>query len=150
MRRTIIGLIVAGALALAGCSDSEGDVGGDAAGGSGSSEDFCSDFEALDQRFDEEPEAAADTAAVVDALDELDPPDEIADDYATVIDAGRRLADLDPSDPDAVEEAQQLSEEATAAQGRVSEFLETECGIDLTSSGERRHVGLTPVTSGGR
>jgi hypothetical protein len=135
MRRTIIGLILAGALALAGCSDSEGDVGGDAAGGSGSSDDFCSDFEELDQRFDEDPEAAADTVAVVDALDELDPPEEIADDYTTVIDAGRRLADLDPDDPAAVEEAQQLSEEAAAAQGRVSDFLSTECGIDLSSSG---------------
>jgi hypothetical protein len=40
MQRTIIGLILAGALALAGCSDSEGDVGGDAAGGSGSSDAF--------------------------------------------------------------------------------------------------------------
>jgi len=129
MRRTIIGLILAGTCALAGCSDSEGDVGGDAAG-SGSIEDFCSDFEELDRRFDE------DTVAVVDALDELDPPDEIADDYATVIDAGRRLADLDPNDPAAVEEAQQLSEEAAAAQERVSELLETECGIDLTSSGD--------------
>jgi hypothetical protein len=135
MQRTIIGLILAGALALAACSDSEGDVGGEAAGGSGSSDDFCSDFEELDQRFDEDPEAAADTVAVVDALDELDPPDEIADDYATVIDVGRRLADLDPSDPAAVEEAQQLSEEAAAAQGRVSDFLSTECGIDLSSSG---------------
>jgi hypothetical protein len=135
MRRTIIGLTLAGALALAGCSDSEGDVGGDAAGGSGSTDDFCSDFEELDQRFDDDPEAAADTAAVVDALDELDPPDEIADDYATVIDAGRRLADLDPNDPAAVEEAQQQSQEAAAAQGRVSEFLETECEIDLTPSG---------------
>jgi hypothetical protein len=135
MRRTIIGLILAGALALAGCSDSEGDVGGDAAGGSGSSDDFCSDFEELDQRFDEDPEAAADTVAVVDALDELDPPEEIADDYTAVIDAGRRLADLDPDDPAAVEEAQQLSEEAAAAQGRVSDFLSTECGIDLSSSG---------------
>jgi electron transfer flavoprotein alpha/beta subunit len=73
--------------------------------------------------------------AVVDALDELDPPDEIADDYTTVIDVGRRLADLDPNDPAAVEEAQQLSEEAAAAQGRVSDFLSTECGIDLSSSG---------------
>jgi hypothetical protein len=135
MRRTIIGLILAGALALAGCSDSEGDVGGDAAGGSGSSDDFCSDFEELDQRFDEDPDAAADTVAVVDALDELDPPEEIADDYTAVIDAGRRLADLDPDDPAAVEEAQQLSEEAAAAQGRVSDFLSTECGIDLSSSG---------------
>ena len=93
MRRTIIGLILVGACALAGCSDSEGDVGGDAAG-SGSIEDFCSDFEELDRRFDEDPEAAADTAAVVEALDELDPPDEIADDYATVIDAGRRRTRL--------------------------------------------------------
>jgi hypothetical protein len=136
MRRTIIGLLIAGALALAGCSDSEGDVGGEAAAGSGSSEDFCSGFEELDQRFDEDPDAAADAESVVDELDQLDPPDEIADDYAVVIEAGRSLADLDPEDPEAAAEAQQLSEEAAAAQGRVSEFLETECGIDLTSSGD--------------
>ena len=72
---------------------------------------------------------------MIDALDELDPPEEIAEDFATVIDAGRRLADLDPEDPAAVEEAQQLSEEATAAQAQVSEFLESECGIDLSTSG---------------
>jgi hypothetical protein len=141
MRRTIIGFTLAGALALAGCSDSEGDVGGDAAAGSGSSDEFCSQFEQLDQRFDEDPEAAADSAAVVDELDELDPPDEIADDYAAVIDAGRRLADLDPNDPDAVEEAQRLSEDAAEAQTRVSEFLATECGIDLTSSGDEDTSG---------
>lgn len=135
MRRTIIGFLLAGACALVGCSDSEGDVGGDAAAGTGSSEDFCAGFEELDRRFEEDPEAAADTEAVVDALDELDPPEEIADDYAAVIEAGRRLAELDPNDPDAVEEAQALSEDATAAQARVSEFLETECGIDLTSQG---------------
>lgn len=135
MRRTIIGFTLAGALALAACSDSEGDVGGEAAGGSATNENFCADFEDLDRRFNEDPEAAADTAAVVDALDELDPPEDIAEDFDTVIDAGRRLADLDPSDPAAVEEAQQLSEEATAAQGRVSDFLETECGVDLNSSG---------------
>jgi hypothetical protein len=141
MRRTIIGLLLAGAIALAGCSDSEGDVGGDAAGGSGSSEDFCADFEELDRRFDEDPDAAADTAAVVDELDELEPPDEIADDYAAVIQAGRRLADLDPNDPEAVEEAQALSEDATEAQTRVSGYLQTECGIDLTASGDEDTSG---------
>ena len=82
---------------------------------------------------------------MVDALDELDPPDEIADDYATVIDAGRRLADLDPNDPAAVEEAQQLSEEAAAAQERVSELLDDRVRDRPDLVRRRRHVGLTRV-----
>jgi len=131
MRLTIIGLTLSGVLAVAGCSDS--DAGGEAAG-SGSSDDFCAEYEALDERFANDPEAAGDTDAVLDALDGLNPPGEIADDYAAVVEAARRLAELDPEDPDAVEEAQALSEEVADAQGRVSDYLDTECDIDTSAA----------------
>lgn len=126
MRRMIIGLAIVGVLTAVGCSDS--DVGGEAAGGS-STEDFCAEFQALDERFSDDPDASSDE--VVEALEGLDPPDEIADDYATVVDATRELAELDTSDPEASQRAQELSEEAGDAQTRVSDFLQNDCDIDL-------------------
>ena len=133
MRRTIIGLTIAGAVALVGCSDSEDGVGGEAAG-SGSTDAFCAEFASLDERFSSDPEAAADPNAVVEALEQLDPPAEIADDFETVLDAARSLAELDPSDPDAADEAQALNDEAADAQGRVSDYLDANCDLDVSTS----------------
>ena len=125
MRRTIIGLAVAGVLAAAGCSDS--DVGGEAAGQSGDT--FCADFEALDERFRDDEEAASED--VVAALEGLEPPDEIADDFAVVVESARGLSELDPSDPEAAQQAQELADDAAESQGRLSTYLEDECEIDL-------------------
>lgn len=131
MRRTLIGLAAAGLLAVTGCSDSDNENGGEAASGGGSGTDFCEDFEALDNRFAEDPEAAADPEQVLDGLEGLDPPAEIADAYQKVIDASRQSNDLDPEDPEALEEMQQLSEDAAEAEAEVTTFLADECGIDL-------------------
>ena len=128
MRRTIISLALAGVLAAAGCSDS--DVGGEAAG-QPSGDDFCADFEELDERFSADPDATSDD--VVEALADLEPPDEIADDFEVVVDSVRALAELDPADPEDAAEAQTLSEEAADAQDRLTEYLETECEVDLGS-----------------
>jgi hypothetical protein len=134
MRRTLIGLAAAGLLLVTGCSDSDDESGGDAASGGGSSEDFCGDFQALDDRFSEDPEAVSDPEQVIEALEDLEPPDEIADDYATVLDVSRQTAEIDLEDPEAMEEAQQLSEDAAGAQERVSIYLADECGIEPAGS----------------
>ena len=131
MRRTLIGLAAAGLLAVTGCSDSDNESGGEAASGGGSAADFCDDFQALDDRFNEDPEAAADAEQVLDGLESLDPPAEIEDAYQTVIDASRRTNELDLEDPEAVEEMQQLSQDAAEAEAEVTTFLQDECGIDL-------------------
>lgn len=142
MRRTIIGLTLAGALAVAGCSDS--DAGGESAG-SGSSETFCADFEELNDRFTEDPAAAGDIDQVVESLESLTPPETIAADFDTVVDAARRLSELDPEDPAAAAEAQQLNDDAAAAQGRVSDYLQTECNLDTGTSGAES--GDAPTTA---
>lgn len=129
MRRTIIGLALVGAVAFAGCSDSEDGVGGEASG-AGPIDTFCDEFAALDERFASDPDAAADPEAVVEALESLRPPEEIADDFETVLDAARGLAEVDASDPDAVAEAQELNDDATEAQGRVSDYLDANCDLD--------------------
>lgn len=133
MRRTLIALVSAGLLAASGCSDSDaGDPnadGDDSNAAAGSAESFCADFQALDDRFAEDPEAASDPEVVLQALEDLDPPDEIADDFETMVDVSRSTADIDQSDPEAMADAQAEIESATEAQERVSAYLDEECGI---------------------
>jgi hypothetical protein len=135
MRRTMIGLGVA-ALVAFGCSDSDGggeatDAGGDDGGsGGGSAEQFCEDFQALDERFANDPEAANDPTVVLAALEELDPPDEIADDFQQLLELSRVQAELDPSDQEAVDEFERMGEESTEAQERFASFIDEECALD--------------------
>lgn len=136
MRRTLIGLAAAGLLAVTGCSDSDNESGGEAASGGGSAADFCDDFEALNDAFTEDPDAAADPERVLEGLEGLDPPEEIADAYRTVLDASRQTNALDPEDPGALEEMQQLSEDAAEANADVTAFLDEECGIDVNAPPE--------------
>ena len=148
MRRTLIALAAAGLLVVTGCSDSDsGDPSGDedaaeeatandessdeSGGESGGDvpEGFCSDFQSLNDQFAEDPEAAADPEAVATALESLDPPDEIAEDFATLIEVSRSTADIDVNDPEAVAEIQA---EAGEAQARVATYLTDECNISPT------------------
>ncbi|MDD9372041.1 MAG: hypothetical protein PV358_18110, partial [Acidimicrobiales bacterium] len=135
MRRTLIALAAAGLLVVTGCSDSDsGDPSGDEdaaeettandesgdESGDDIPEGFCSDFQSLNDQFSEDPEASADPEAVATALESLDPPDEIAEDFATLIEVSRSTADIDPNDPEAVAE---LQAEAGEAQARVASYL---------------------------
>jgi hypothetical protein len=132
MRRTLIGLAAAGLLVATGCSDSDSGGGDDSAGGdSGGSaaEGFCADFQELDDRFSEDPEAAADMDQVLGALESLDPPEEIAEDFDLVVEVARQSADVDPEDPEAMAELESLSEEAGEAEQRVGEFIDQECEL---------------------
>jgi hypothetical protein len=140
MRRTLIGLAAAGLLVAGGCSDSDsGNPNEDAAdestenadgGSSGDSDGFCADFESLNEEFAADPEANTNPDDVIAALESLDPPDEIAEDFATIIEVSRSTADVDMNDPEAVAEAQELSQSAGEAQARVTSYLTDECGID--------------------
>ena len=84
---------------------------------------------AIEERFADDPEAAADPEVVLEAFEELDPPDEIADDFDAMLEASRNIADVDQSDPEAMADAQAEIESATEAQERVSAYLDEECGI---------------------
>lgn len=149
MRRILIALAAAGLLVVSGCSDSDsGDPNAeddtsdenaesaesdDGEEGSGDVPDgFCADFQALNDQFAEDPEAASDPEAVISALESLEPPDEIAEDFAALVEVSRGTAEIDMNDPEAVAEAQALSESAGEAQARVSAYLEDECNISPT------------------
>jgi hypothetical protein len=143
-RATVAALALAGVLAGSACSDSEGDVGGENSGGASAS-DFCADFEALNESLATSDSADFDT--IVDGLESLDPPQQIADDFDTMVEAARQLADLDPSDPAQVEDAQALQEDSQDAQQNVSSYIEDECGLDLSTSGADGVEGSTEPDS---
>src|SRR5690606_22612812 len=92
LRRTVA-LAFAPALVLtaAACGDD----------GGGSSEAFCDGANALNERFGtiEDPEAFGEA---LEASRQLDPPDEIADDWNAWLEAFGRIEDVDPDDPEAL------------------------------------------------
>jgi hypothetical protein len=133
--RRAIAVIVVGALVLAACGSS----------GGGSVEAFC---ESAQKFVDLEDPFGGDPAAFADGIDKQkdamntmidDAPSEISDDieiavesFMPVLDA---LADVDPTDEDAVSEAfaplDETNPDVEAAADRVDEFALAECGIDL-------------------
>jgi hypothetical protein len=146
MRRTLIALAAAGLLIVSGCSDSDSGGSDDAedaaneseqegSGGEDTPEGFCSEFQALEEQFAEDPEAANDVDAVIGALEGLEPPQAIADDFAALIEVSRQAAEIDMNDPAAVEEAQRIGEESAESQERVETYLQDECGFEPSGTG---------------
>jgi clumping factor A len=143
MRRTLMSLAACGVLAVAGCSDSDNDTASDDDSGSGSEtgggsvEEFCTEFNALDEQFSD-PEAAEDDDAVLDALRSLDPPDEIRDDFQLIVEATEAFSEVDPEDTDALADIQTEFEDrgAVEASGNVETFITDNCdtGSDDTST----------------
>jgi hypothetical protein len=60
-------------------------------------------------------------------LRDLDPPEEIADEYQTVLRGFEQLSEIDITDRAAVEEVQQNLPDAEEAFNTVGEFVEDEC-----------------------
>jgi hypothetical protein len=123
-------LAAIGLLVAAGCGGDDGGDGDSAeGGGGGSTEDFCAGFNDINEQFAdinpaEDPEALDDAVAL---LRDLDPPEEVADDYATVLEGFEALADIDVSDQDAVAELQEQFSGTEDAFTAVSEFVDREC-----------------------
>jgi clumping factor A len=145
MRRTLMSLAACGVLAVAGCSDSDNDTdtasdddsGSGSETGGGTVEEFCTEFNALDEQFSD-PEAAEDDDAVLDALRSLDPPDEIRDDFQLIVEATEAFSKVDPEDTDALADVQTEFEDrgAVEASGNVETFITDNCdtGTDDTST----------------
>lgn len=134
MREILIGLAVAGLLAGAGCSGSDDD-GGDGAGASDEGGGFCAAFAALDERFSDDVEAANDPQQIIESLESLEPPPEIADDFQTMVAVYEATAGIDMEDPAAIEEARQLSERAVEAEVNLRTYLDEECSITDSPDG---------------
>jgi hypothetical protein len=129
MRPSLIAGAVAAALVIAACG------GG---GGSGDVEAFCSEYkqveEELAQLDDSDPDAVE---AVFDRIDDLDPPDEIKDEFRRMTEFNRTVyaasEDIDLNDPDAAaqlqEEFTEQAEELDEVSDEVNDYLSENCDV---------------------
>jgi hypothetical protein len=115
--RRLVGLAAVPTLLLtaAACGDDD-----DSAGSSGS---FCEKAKQLDEQFaDSESSDSTDMNAALAAFSELDPPAEIADEWAMMLGTIEGGEAFDPTDADAMAEFEAASE-------KVNTYMEEECGI---------------------
>ncbi|HKA82711.1 MAG TPA: hypothetical protein VKD21_02535 [Acidimicrobiales bacterium] len=125
MGRIVAGLAVAGLLIAGGCGDDDG--GGGAS--SQATEEFCQGFNRINERFSDinpvtHPDALREA---LDMLRDLDPPEEIADEYETVLKGFEKLSKIDVTDQDAVNEVRKDLPRAEEAFNTVGDFVEQEC-----------------------
>ena len=139
MRRTLICLLVAGAILVAGCggddddSTDSGGSGDNASSGDATVESFCEDFQNYDQQFSEQNEPSDEE--VIEAIRSLDPPEEIKDDFDTLIAGLDRLQSIDTNDPAAQEELQEEMSQYTEASTNIQTFVDENCGDTSVDSG---------------
>jgi hypothetical protein len=124
MGRFVAGLAVVGLLMAAGCGDDDD-------GGASSEEikTFCDGFNEINEQFADinpvtNPEALD---QALEMLRDLDPPEEIADDYATVLDGFERLSEIDVTDQNAVAQVQDELPDAEQAFNTVGDFVQEKC-----------------------
>jgi hypothetical protein len=104
-----------------------------AACGGGSTAAFCDQVQGLETQFEDldmtDPEGFA---GVVDEFDAIEPPAEIADEWARTIEALRALSEIDFTDPAAIDQLQALEDQFPTLEADsevISQYLETECGV---------------------
>jgi hypothetical protein len=121
MPRPLVGLVAVGLLVAAGCGDDDG-------GSNNTTEEFCAGFDDFNERFADvqltDPGAIGDA---LDALRELEPPEEIADEYDTVLQAFQALSEIDLTDQEAVARVEEELPDAQEASNTLNDFVEEEC-----------------------
>jgi protein subunit release factor A len=131
MRPSLIAGAAAAALVIASCND----------GGSDDVEAFCSEYQQVEEELSQLDQSDADAVdAVFDRIDDLDPPDEIEDEFQTVTDFNRTLyaagQEVDLDDPEAADQLQQevteRAEELDEVSDKVNDYLLESCGIGAT------------------
>jgi hypothetical protein len=124
MRRLVAGLAVVGLLMAAGCGGDDDDD----STSSESIEEFCDGFNEVNEQFSNidvtDPDALEEA---LDMLRDLDPPEEIADEYQTVLNGFQRLSEIDITDQNEVAEVQEDLPDAEEAFNTVGQFVEDEC-----------------------
>jgi hypothetical protein len=120
----VAGLAIAGLLVGTGC--------GDDSGGGASREEieaFCDGFNDINDEFANDNPVANREALqeAIRMLRELEPPDEIATDYATVLEGFEALSKIDLTDQDAVARVQQQLPNAEKAFDAVAQFVDDKC-----------------------
>ncbi|MFD2089963.1 hypothetical protein [Blastococcus deserti] len=165
MRRSLIvcrdGLSVAAALVLlTACGGSDGEESASSESSATSSSaaettsgqadsEFCTEAAAIQESVGAGLTGQSDPAAVQQALQQaatevrdVEPPEEIADDWAALADGidqiAAALASVDPNDPNAATTFQQqlapLQQELASSATRVQTYLVSECGLEVDAT----------------
>ena len=122
MRRFVAGVAVVGLLMAAGCGGDDDSTSSEAI------DKFCGGFNEVNEQFSNIN--VTDPGALDNALDmlrDLDPPEEIADEYEKVLKGFEKLSEIDITDRNAVAEVQADLPDAEEAFNTVGEFVEDEC-----------------------
>lgn len=122
MRRSLIGVVVASVLVLGACGGDDDDA---------ASGDFCSTMEDLVQSASQDE---ADPDAARETLNELEPPEEIADAWDQYVPLITRAGDIDPEDSEAQAEYQEDLQQAQEAGTEINQYLADECDIAEAST----------------
>lgn len=172
MRRTVIGLAMAGVLVLGACGGDD-DGGGDAAeeeagggnegqeGGGGprdtspEAQAFCEGFAGLAQQG--ASGSPADPTAIVSELSALEPPAEIAEDFAVAVEAAEAQAQAmgGSADPEAAQQFQENAERYTEANANVTAYVTENCDFNMpgaetgTGGGAEAPTETTAAPEGG-
>jgi hypothetical protein len=117
-------------LAAVSCGDDSGGGGG-GGGGGGDAEAFCDRLQELDDEDTLDLNDADSFAALEQLADEA--PDDIDNEFDTLIDAAHELEDLDEDDPDSFERAFEiiLNPSVLDALNEFGDFARDECGIEV-------------------
>jgi Asp-tRNA(Asn)/Glu-tRNA(Gln) amidotransferase C subunit len=122
MRRFVAGVAVVGLLMAAGCGGDDDSTSSEAI------DEFCDGFNEVNEQFSNIN--VTDPGALDNALGmlrDLDPPEEIADEYEKVLEGFEKLSEIDITDRNAVAEVQADLPDAEEAFNTVGEFVEDEC-----------------------
>jgi hypothetical protein len=123
MGRFVAGVAVVGLLMAAGCGDDDDRTSSEA------TEEFCDGFNEINDQFSD-INPVADPGALEDALEmlrELEPPEQIADEYERVLEGFEALTEIDITDPEEVAQVQEEFADAEEAFNTVGDFVEEEC-----------------------
>jgi hypothetical protein len=125
MRKMITALVAAGLLFTAACGGDDDDS-ADGGGGGGGGDEFCDRAVALFSDTDIDDEEA------IEQLESLDPPDEIAEDWQTLVEGSQAAAtgELDAADPEAAAEFEEQYNKLIEATTGVYNYLGEECGLE--------------------
>jgi hypothetical protein len=145
IRHTLTALAAAGVLLAGACSNGDGSTpaaaseGSDADAKATTSERFCASAHALYGELESagasDPSSPAVQAVFADARN-LVAPDEIASDWARVLDALEPLVsgEVDLTDPNAMASITQRTAQAAEAFERTGTYFEEECGFGSTTT----------------
>jgi hypothetical protein len=93
------------------------------------------------------PNGGEEGDASLEAAENLEAPEEIAEAWTNVLSTSREMADLDYTDPEASAQAQAAYEEIADDQAQIITYLQEDCGIDL-GAGPTDGTVPTPPTTG--